>query len=56
MKVNTSLCMGNGDFSPKVHVFANTLVPIVSTAHLVVQWLIGITRLAHTLGTTRTYP
>ena len=35
---------------------ANTLVPVVSTAHLVVQRLIGITRQAHTLGTMRTYP
>ena len=35
---------------------ANMLVPVVSTAHLVVQRLIGITRQAHTLGTTRTYP
>ena len=31
-------------FSPEVHVFANTLVPIVLTAHLVVQRLISITR------------
>jgi len=37
-------------------VLANTLVPIVSTAHLVVCRLIGITRQAHTSGTTRTYP
>jgi hypothetical protein len=35
---------------------ANTLVPIVSTAHLVVRWLIDIIRQAHMLGTTRTYP
>ena len=31
-------------FSPEVHVFANTLVPVVSTAHLVIRWLISITR------------
>ena len=31
-------------------------VPIVSTAHLVVRRLIGITRQAHTSGTARTYP
>ena len=43
------------DFSPEVHVFANTLVPVVSTAHLVVRRLIGITRQAHTSGTARTY-
>ena len=43
-------------FSPEVHVFANTLVPVVSTAHLVVRWLIGITRQAHRSGTARTYP
>ena len=36
--------------------FANTLVPVVSTAHLVVWRLIGITRQAHTSGTVRTYP
>jgi hypothetical protein len=30
-------------------------VPIVSTAHLVVWWLIGITRQARTSGTARTY-
>ena len=36
--------------------FANTLVPVVSTAHLVVQWLIGITCQARTSGATRTYP
>ena len=36
--------------------FANTLVPIVSTTHLVVRWLIGITRQARTSGTARTYP
>ena len=35
--------------------FANTLVPVVSTAHLVVRRLIGITRQACTSGTTRTY-
>ena len=66
MKVIASLCNGDAnqreeqgrhdDFSPEVHVFTNTLVPIVSTAHLVVQWLIGITRQAHTSGATRTYP
>ena len=43
-------------FSPEVHVLANTLVPVVSTAHLVVRRLIGITRQARTSGTTRTYP
>jgi hypothetical protein len=31
-------------------------IPVVSTAHLVVRRLIGITRQAHTLGTARTYP
>jgi hypothetical protein len=33
----------------------NTLVPIVSTAHLVVRRLIGITHQARTSGTTRIY-
>jgi hypothetical protein len=36
-------------------VLANTLVPVVSTAHPVVRWIIGITRQARTLGTARTY-
>ena len=35
---------------------AKTLVPIVSTAHLVVRRLIGLTRQARTSGTGRTYP
>ena len=35
---------------------ANTLVPVVSTAHLVVRRLIGITRQARTSGAARTYP
>jgi hypothetical protein len=35
---------------------ANTLVPVMSTAHLVVRRLIGITRQARTSGTARTYP
>ena len=35
---------------------ANTLVPIVSTAHLVVRQLIGITYQARTSGTVRIYP
>jgi hypothetical protein len=43
-------------FYPKVHVFANTLVSVVSTTHLVVRWLIGITRQARTPSTARTYP
>ena len=34
---------------------ANTLVPIVSTAHLVVRQLIGITHQARTSATARTY-
>ena len=36
--------------------FANTLVPVVLTTHLVVQRLIGIIHQAHTLGTAITYP
>jgi hypothetical protein len=42
--------------SLEVHVFANTLFPVVSTAHLVFQRLISITRQARTSGTARTYP
>ena len=66
IKVIASLCNRNAnqreeqgwhdDFSPEVHVFANTLVPVVSTAHLVVRRLIGITRQARTSGAARTYP
>ena len=66
MKVITSLCNedanqreehgSHGDFSPEVHVLANTLVPVVSIAHLMVRRLIGITRQACTSGTARTYP
>ena len=41
---------------PKVHVLANTLVPVVSITHLVVRQLIGITRQARTSGIARTYP
>jgi hypothetical protein len=37
-------------------VLANMLVPVVSTAHLVVRRLIGITRQARTSCTARTYP
>ena len=54
MKVITSLCNEDAnqreeqgwhsDFSPEVHVFANTLVPVVLTAHLVVQQLIGVSQ------------
>ena len=35
---------------------ANTLVPVVLIAHLVVRRLIGITHQARTSGTARTYP
>jgi hypothetical protein len=66
MKVITSLCKEDANqqedkddtviFYLEVHVLANKLVPIVSTTHLVVRRLIGITRQAHTLGTARTYP
>jgi hypothetical protein len=66
MKVITSLCKEDTNqqedkddmviFYAEVHVLANTLVPVVSTTHLVVLQLIGITRQAHTLGTVRTYP
>ena len=56
MQTNGKNKVDNDDFSPKVHVFANTLVPVVSTAHLVVRRLIGITYQAHMLGIARTYP
>jgi hypothetical protein len=45
------------NFYPDVHVFANTLVPVVSTAHLVVRRANRrFISLAHTLGAARTYP
>ena len=66
MNVNTSLCKGDAnqqedkddhdDFYPEVHLVATKLVPVMSIAHLVVRWLIGITHQAHMLGTPRTYP
>jgi hypothetical protein len=37
----------HGDFYPEVHMLANTLVPVVSTVHLVVRWLIGTTQSPH---------
>ena len=37
----------DNQFSPEVHVLANTLRPRCVDQHLVVQWLIGITHLAH---------
>ena len=56
MQTNGKNKVDTGDFSPEVHVLANTLVPVVLTAHLVVQRLIGITRQACMSGTARTYP
>ena len=66
MKVITNLCNGiakqreeqcwHGDFLPRFTCLPTRYIPVVSTAHLVVQWLIGITRQACTLGTVRTYP
>ena len=66
MKVNTSLCNGDGNqrkdkddmaiFLPRFTCLPTCYVPIVLTAHLVVWWLIGITRQAHTSGAARTYP
>jgi hypothetical protein len=65
MKVNISLCIGITNqqkdddtviFYLNVHLVVTKLVPVVSIAHLVVQWLIGIHKLAHMLGAIRTYP
>jgi hypothetical protein len=41
--------------SPEVYVLARTLVPVMSTVHLVVRELIGVTSLALHKGTVRTY-
>jgi hypothetical protein len=43
------------DFSPKVHLLAGKLVPVVSTVHLVDHDPIGITSLALHKGAARTY-
>ena len=42
-------------FLPRFTCLPTRYVPVVSTAHLVVRWLIGITRQARTSGTARTY-
>jgi hypothetical protein len=46
----------HGDFLPRFTWLSPSYVPVVSTAHLVVRWLIGITCQGRTLGTVRTYP
>ena len=66
MKVSTRLCKGianqRGDkddtmiFLPRFTCLPTRYVTVVSTAHLVVRRLIGITRQARTSGTARTYP
>ena len=43
-------------FLPRFTCLRTRYVPIVSTAHLVVRWLIGITRQARMSGIARTYP
>ena len=43
-------------FSPEVHVLAGTLVPVVSTNHLVVRKLVGFQCLALHKGAASTYP
>jgi hypothetical protein len=42
-------------FLPSFTWLPPSYVPVVSTAHLVVRWLIGMTRQARTSGTARTY-
>jgi hypothetical protein len=42
-------------FLPRFTRLPPSYVPVVSTAHPVVQWLIGITHQARTSGTARTY-
>jgi hypothetical protein len=44
------------NFLPRLTWLPPSYVPIVSTAHLVVRRLIGITRQACMSGTARTYP
>ena len=40
---------------PEVHLLADKLVPVVSTVHLVVHELIGVTSLDLHKGAARTY-
>ena len=66
MKVNTSLFNEDANqredkddmviFIMRFTCLPTRYIPIVSTAHLVVRRLIGITRQARTSGTVRTYP
>ena len=66
MKVTTSLYKGianqqeeqcgHSDFLLRFTCLPTRYVPVVSTAHLVVRRLIGITYQAHMLGIARTYP
>jgi hypothetical protein len=42
-------------FSSEVHVLVDMLVPVMSTVHLVVHELIGVTSLAQHKDTARTY-
>jgi hypothetical protein len=43
-------------FSSKIHLVATKLVPVISTANLVVWRLIDITHQAHTLDTAKPTP
>ena len=43
-------------FLPRFTCLPTRYVPVVSTAHLMVRWLIGITHQAYTSGTARPYP
>ena len=47
---------GTHDFSPMVHMLAGTLVPVVSTTHLVVWQLIGVSKPIPTLGCHKNLP
>jgi hypothetical protein len=66
MNVTTSLCKGDANqredkddtmiFLLRFTCLPTRYVPVVSTAHLVVRRLIGITCQARMSGTARTYP
>jgi hypothetical protein len=66
IKVNTSLCWGIanqwdeqgwcGDFYPEVHLVATKLVPVVTTTHLVVRWLISVHKPSPHVGRRKNLP
>ena len=56
MQTNKKNNVDTVNFLPRFTCLPTRYVPVVSTTHLVVRQLIGITRQARTSGTARTYP